>query len=135
MATKVRGLDQVKKRLRYFGDAYPKALEAGLQQEGRDLLSKTSVPRRTGELQDSAFVSEPEGRGTSSKVSVGFTAKHGSPVNKRTRFFSKPFARQKRGYVGRLAKHTQKNVDTKVAPSGEERGVATKTARKRRRST
>lgn len=130
----VKGLSQVKARLKYFGEAYPKALEAGLQQEGRDLLGNTSVPRLTGELQDSAFLSEPEGRGASSRVTVGFSAKHGPHVEKRSRFFSRPLAKTRRGYLGRLAKRTQQNVKAGTRPTGEERRVPTKTARKRRRS-
>ena len=130
---KVRGLDMVKARLRHFGAAYPKALEAGLQQEGKDLLGKTAVPRRTGELQSSAFVSEPEGSGTNTAVTVGFGAKHAKHVEARSRFFSKSFNRQRRGYLGRLAKRTQQNVDAGATPSGAESGVPTKTARKRRR--
>lgn len=118
---KLKGSEEIARKIREYRDKYLEALGAALYQEGFEIWKEAvqRCPVETGLLRSSAYVAPPVDP-KSPKVEVGFGTNYAIAVHERmdvehprggeAKFLEHAVDQATPGMLGRLAERTEKNV-------------------------
>lgn len=124
----VTGDAAIKRKLEQLAKQYPGATGAALYQEGFDLLNKavkrTPIARGGGTLRTSGYVAPPTQSGGYTVVEVGYGTKYAAyqheglnfrhPTGGEAEYLRKAINEARPGFLDRLAKRIQRNVESGV---------------------
>lgn len=126
---KIKGLKQIRKRLKTADDTYRGALATAIYQKGQSIMtdSKKECPVYKGFLRGSGYVNPNAGSPTRPATEIGYGKEYGPYVHEirglnhpvgKDHFLSDPLDAHKSGYTRWIQKKTRENLSSGTTKAG-----------------